>query len=451
MPVRDPGSVFFEDISARIQRSTTDIIARRKDGSSFPAEFAIGKLLVNGRTYTAVAARDLTERRLAEEYQLRVQRLESIGNLAGGIAHDLNNALAPILMSVASLRMRRPEESEVLGMIQTSAERGANMVRQLLTFARGMEGERIVLKPGMIRDEVAGIVRNTFPKRIRIEAPRNQTAVRVSADPTQLHQVLLNLCVNSRDAMPDGGLLKIEEYRADIDAAFVAAIPGAHPGSYVVWKVSDTGEGISPKIIQRIFEPYFSTKGPELGTGLGLSTVMGIVRSHGGFVRVYSRPGQGTVFSVYIPVYDGSDPGRSMSESETLFRGNGEEVLVVDDDVGVRTAVPEVLRSMNLAVLSAAAGADGLVLAEDHKKTLRLVISDMHMPDMDGLTFVRALRLMMPRTAVIVSSGYLDAAEEDAFRELGVHGFLEKPYTQQTLGRLLGEILPANEPSARDP
>ena len=380
-------------------------------------------------------ARDITERKQVEAQMRRTQRLESIGTLASGVAHDLNNALAPILMATELMRLEFPDAaSQYLEIIQGGAKRGADMVKQLLTFAKGAEGERLLLQPRHLLKEMEKLIRVTFPKNIQLHINLAKDLRTIVGDATQLHQVLLNLCVNARDAMPDGGTLTLSAESLELDSVYASALAEAKPGHYVVWRVMDTGTGIPPEIVDRIFEPFFSTKGPDKGTGLGLSTVVGIVKGHGGFVRVYSAPGQGSTFAVYLPAA-GSGSGETvlLSKDELNFRGNGETILVVDDEAAVREVTRGVLTALNFKVLTVANGTDALIQVAERRAELRAVITDLHMPRMNGLDFVRLLKGKLPKAGIIVASGRLEEREEKEFKTLGVSALLEKPFTQEKL------------------
>jgi CheY-like chemotaxis protein len=274
----------------------------------------------------------------------------------------------------------------------------------------------------------------TFPKNIELQTSAAKDLRTVLGDATQLHQVLLNLCVNARDAMPSGGTLTLAAENVEIDATYAREVPEAKPGHYVVWRVTDTGAGIPPEILDRIFEPFFTTKGLDKGTGLGLSTVIGIVKSHGGFVQVYSAPGQGSTFAVYLPAY-GADAGDTflLDKVATTFRGNGETILVVDDEAAVREVMRKVLTGLNFKVLTVANGTEALLQVAERRAELRLVITDLHMPRMDGLSFVRILKGRMPGVGIIVISGRLDEPAETEFKALGVSALLEKPFSQAKL------------------
>jgi two-component system, cell cycle sensor histidine kinase and response regulator CckA len=384
---------------------------------------------------------DITERQKHERMALRSQRLEAIGTLAGGVAHDLNNALAPIMMGVETLKMQYPDEAEILDMIQTSVRRGAEMVRQLLTFAKGAEGERVSIQPGHLLREMQSMMKGSLPKNIRLVVKSDSKIATVRGDATQLHQVLLNLCVNARDAMPHGGTLTLEARCREVDAAHAASIPDARPGHYVILRVSDTGTGIPAEIIDRIFEPFFTTKGPDKGTGLGLSTVLGIAKGHGGFLHVHSQPGLGSTFDVYLPAEIQGSAAELAIKPEGEFRGRSETVLLVDDEVAVREMARHVLRRLNFKPLTATDGADALMKVSEHRAELRAIITDLHMPHMDGLEFVRALRRMLPDIPVIVASGRMDEPLSAEFRSLGVTGRLDKPFTELQLAEALKNLL----------
>lgn len=394
-----------------------------------------------------VSHEDITPLKLAEKAQLRSQRLESLGTLAGGVAHDLNNALAPVLMGMSLLKEQYPEESRLFDMIEGSARRGADMVRQLLTFARGAEGERVPVQPQPLLHEVERLVKGSFPKNIELRVHADEGLPAVLGDATQLHQVLLNLCVNARDAMPGGGTLDLRAQVVELDEAYARSISDARPGHYLALKVTDTGTGIAPDIVDRIFDPFFTTKSADRGTGLGLSTVLGIVRAHGGFVQVYSQPGQGSQFTVCLPVavavFDANTGAGTGAVTREAFRGQGETVLFVDDEAAVREVGYTVLERLNLRPVLAVDGADALVQATAHREQLRAVITDLHMPHMDGLAFVRALRRSLPDMPVILASGRVDESVAVELQALGVTQRLDKPFTQEQLARALQVALGA--------
>jgi len=388
---------------------------------------------------------DLTERKNTVKQIERTQRLHSIGVLAGGIAHDLNNALTPILMGLDMLRNRCPEQAKLLDSLQSSARHGAGVVKQLMAFAKGTEGERIPIQLRHLLKEVEKIISNTFPKNIRLQVNCSSKVSVVVGDATQLQQVIINLCVNARDAMPDGGVLTVELDSKDVDAMFAGTVAGAKVGKYVVIKVRDTGVGIAPEIIEHIFDPFFTTKAPDKGTGLGLSTVVGIVKGHEGFIQVYSQPSKGATFGIYLPADRPSHDTKFLRKPSAQFSGNGETILFVDDEPIIREVVVEVLQRLGFKLVVAVDGADGLVKAMEHLTELKAVISDMHMPHMDGMGLIHALRRIKPGLPAIIVSGRLDESVKDQLNSFGQTSSLQKPFTESQLVETLKQVLLQNK------
>src|SRR5215213_2863356 len=298
---------------------------------------------------------DVTERRKIEAQFLRAQRMESIGTLAGGLAHDFNNILSPILMSIQMLKARFPDEGSqrLLMMLETSAVRGAGLVKQVLSFARGVEGERVILQPRHLIEEIVKIFKDTLPKSIEVECNAPDELWTVAGDATQLHQVLMNLCVNARDALPAGGKLRLEAENVYIDDNYARMNLDAKPGRFVLITISDTGVGIPAGIVDKIFEPFFTTKEHGKGTGLGLSTAMAIVRSHGGFITVYSEVGRGTQFRIHIPAVAATHSGKVDESQPDLTAGHGELVLVVDDEEAIREITKSTLETYGYRAITA--------------------------------------------------------------------------------------------------
>jgi PAS domain S-box-containing protein len=401
-----------------------------------------------GRPVTVlVIETDITEKKKLRDQFLRAQRMESIGTLAGGIAHDLNNVLSPILMALEVLRRKLPDvkDQRMLGTIEASAHRGADMVRQILAFARGVEGERTLIQPKHLVGEIERIARETFPRTIQIRSEVARDLWSVSGDATQLHQVLLNLCVNARDAMPEGGVLTLKAENTVLDAHYASMNADARPGPYVVIVVQDTGTGIAPAVMDRIFEPFFTTKAPETGTGLGLSTSLAIVKSHGGFVNVYSELGKGTLFRVYLPGVKAAAAAAGTEVARQLPLGHGETILVVDDEAAIREITRETLESHGYRVQVAGDGAEGIALFARSKDHIDAVITDMAMPVMDGLATIRALRRIDPSVRVIATSGL--ASNAPAVEAPAVHAFLNKPYTAEALLETLHDVLAGRQRS----
>jgi PAS domain S-box-containing protein len=391
---------------------------------------------------------DITGRKHTELALQRTQRLESIGTLAGGVAHDLNNLLSPILLAAELAKQQAPAAVRSCEMIATSARRASGIVRQLLTFARGLGGER---GPVQIRHEIRemeAFIRSSFDRSITIEVNCPRDLPLLMADPNQLHQVLLNLAINARDAMPAGGRLHLGvtlQPAAQVPAGggFGAAV---QPRDYVCITVTDTGCGIPADKIDRIFDPFYTTKGPDKGTGLGLSTVLGIVKSHEGFIRVACRADEGCVFEVWLPCIAVKAISAHPFDLKTP-RGNHDVVLVVDDEAAVREMLTLLLESWGFVVTNAADGAEALH-ALNTNAAIRLVITDINMPNLDGLALIEALR-RHPRTLpVLVITGLLDEVRVEALRALDAKTVLSKPFTVGDLARTLANWpdLPAAAP-----
>jgi len=387
---------------------------------------------------------DITERKRLELQFLRAQRMESIGTLAGGIAHDLNNVLAPIMMSIDLLKMREkdPQRLNILTTIEASAQRGADMVRQVLTFARGMEGQQVEVHIGSLFREIEKIANETFLKSIRVRCDYPNDLWSIQGDPTQLHQVLINLCVNARDAMPYGGTLNLRASNLMLDKHYANLNPEAHAGPYLFIQVEDTGTGMKPQVLERIFEPFFTTKELGKGTGLGLSTTLAIIKGHGGFVRVQSESGGGTRFHIYLPAQIATaEEEQPPPEAPSLPRGNGELVLLVDDEAPVRQITRQTLEAFGYRVLMASDGAVATALFAEQKENIAVVLTDMMMPIMDGPAMIPVLMRMDPKVRIITASGVNAKAMVAKANQAGVKYFIPKPYSAETLLKTLHQIL----------
>ncbi len=382
-----------------------------------------------------IISTDVTEQKGLQMQLLRAQRLESIGTLASGVAHDLNNILTPILICAQTLRdgLDGEDRELALSLIEESAQRGANVVKQVLTFARGVEGERVSIKPSHLIQEIVDIARKTFPKSIEITSRYPEDLWSIQGDPTQLHQVLLNISVNARDAMPAGGKLALVSENFTVDEQQAAMTPGATPGSYVLLQISDTGNGMSRETIDKIFDPFFTTKELGYGTGLGLSTTVGIVKSHGGFISVHSDVGKGTIFKIFLPA---EVEAQRLEHAETRVaptQGNGELVLVVDDEENILRATKTILERHNYRVISASDGAEAVALFAQQMQAIRVVLTDIAMPYMDGVAAVRALRKMKPDVPIVAFSGEAQRARFEELQAMNVNSFLIKPFTTANL------------------
>jgi len=397
---------------------------------------------------------DITERKRLESQFLRSQRMESIGRLVGGIAHDLGNLLMPITLGVKVLRRRldvTDEKAErTLSMIQKSAARGADMVEQVLAFARGVEGERVALDPAAIIEEVEGIADETFPENIAVETTVADDLSQVVGDATQIQQVLMNLCVNARDAMPDGGTLAVEARDTTLTEEEAQRNIDAEPGHYVCIRVQDTGTGMPDEVADKIFEPFFSTKEEGEGTGLGLSTAYSIVKSHDGFIDVESEEGAGTTFWVYLPATTEEEaeaaPEAAAPDGDTPPTGT--QVLVVDDEEFILETAQQALEEVGYEVATAADAHAALAWMEKHGGAADVVITDLRMPEMDGLELIRTLRAQHPHLPIVAFSGLADGRTEEAL-EAGAHSFLAKPITAEKLRGALQEALRATSAAAQ--
>lgn len=420
---------------------------RTKDGGEIIAE--CHWTLVPGDTGKPVSVfainTDITEKKKLEAQFLRAQRMESVGTLASGIAHNLGNLLSPILLSVQLLKRKfTDEESQhMLAILQINAERAGEMIRQVLEFARGIQGERIELQPTHVMKEVASILESTLPKSIDVDVSISGDLLPVVGDANQLHQVLMNLCINARDAMPEGGSLTIGGENTYIDVNYARMQLEAKPGQYVVISVADTGVGIPADVLGRIFEPFFTTKELGKGTGLGLPSIRAIVKGHDGFINVYSEVGKGTEFRIYIPAATTPEAKSVEGGQPAVPAGHGELILVVDDELPILEVARKTLEENCYKVLIASDGAEGLAQYAEHRKEVAAVLIDMVMPYLDGAATIRALRKLNPDVKIIASSGLAanDKLFEDA--DVGVRTFLSKPYSAEKLLRALSEILSA--------
>lgn len=447
---------FYDEAVASLHRQgdwVGEITQRDKEGKALIVEGRWTLVRDEAGTPQAILAinTDISQRKQLEQQFLRAQRMESIGTLAGGIAHDLNNLLAPISMGVDLLRradVLAPRDVAILDNIRRSADRGANLVRQVISFARGIQGEKIVLNVRHAIREVVAIMETTFPKNIAVDISLGTDLPLISADPTQLQQVLINLCVNARDAMPNGGRLILRASAVDVDRQYAVMNRAATPGRFIVIEVCDSGVGMTREVIDRIFEPFFTTKEFGKGTGLGLATVMGIVRGHGGFVNVYSEPGKGSTFKVYLPAQAAIVEAPQPKAEEETPRGAGETILVVDDEAPIRDVTRRTLEEHGYGVFVAEDGAQAIHLYAQQRGRIALVITDMMMPVMDGSTLMLAIRRLDPQMRFIAVSGL--AANGAALRASsnGVSRFLTKPYSAAELLKAVRQAL-AEPPATR--
>jgi nitrogen-specific signal transduction histidine kinase len=384
----------------------------------------------------------VAKKRLDERF-LRTQRLESIGMLASGIAHDLNNVLAPIILAAPVLREHatNPEDLRIITSLEKSAERGVELVRQILSFAHGAENTHQLVHIQHLVQETLGVTNETFPKNIRVVDSIPGNLWPVMADPTQIHQVILNLCVNARDAMPDGGTLSISAENMLLDEAAAQRIDGGRPGGWTVIHVEDTGTGIPPEALPRIWEPFFTTKGEGKGTGLGLSTVRSIVESHNGFITLKTQQGRGSVFRVYLPAAAVAQNGNVVeAELPKGDRGNGELILVVDDEQQIRDVTAAMLTRHGYRVLTASDGAEAVALFATRSGEISVLITDLIMPNLDGAALANIAQHLNPNVKVLAMSGLSSAGRSGKAERFG-GAFLFKPFKIQTLLSAVNTLL----------
>ncbi|MEH2124379.1 PAS domain S-box protein [Nostoc sp.] len=386
---------------------------------------------------------DITQKKQLEEQFFRTQRLESLGTLAGGIAHDLNNILTPILASAQLLQGKFFQDEErsgqLLALVESNAKRGAALVKQVLSFARGYKGEPTIIQVQYLISEIIQIAKQTFPKSIEFSIIIPEEICAIAGDTTQLHQVLMNLLVNARDALPDGGNINIFVENKFIDEAYTRMNLDAKVGHYIVITVADNGIGIPPKILDRIFEPFFTTKEVNTGTGLGLSTALGIIRSHDGFMKVSSNVGRGSKFDLFLPAVEATPVFKI--EDLDLLPGEGEFILVVDDEAQIREIATIILENHNYQILTASNGIEAIALYAQHKHQINAVLMDLMMPEMDGITAIRTLRKMNKQLQIIACSGLNSMEVFAQAADVNVQAVLSKPYTARELLNSLHHLL----------
>jgi len=383
---------------------------------------------------------DITERKDLEQQYLRAQRLESLGTLAGGIAHDVRNIITPVMLGLGLLdkKTTEKEDHELIASLQKNLQRGADLTKQILTFARGVEVERKPVEIPRLIDEIEKMVKATFPKSIRFEKKVDPNISAVDGDVGQLHQVLINLCINARDAMPYGGKLNITAENVSIDEHYPHA--EAKAGHYVSIEIKDNGAGIPPKVMDRLFEPFFTTKKQGEGTGLGLSTTRSIVKSHGGFINVYSETGMGSSFKVFLPIAWSGSARQQEEQTSDLLPGDGQTILIVDDEELIRTTTATILEKSGYKTLVAGDGAEALGAYMKNYAAIKIVLLDMAMPIMDGEVTTRALKRINPDTKIIGMSGMVESGKYKTALDM-VNASISKPFTADRLLRLIANEL----------
>jgi PAS domain S-box-containing protein len=418
---------------------------KRKNGTTFPT--LTGVTLMKDATGQVIGLIDITSDLSAQKQMeaqfLRAQRQQTIGTIASGIAHDLNNILSPMLAGIPILReeIARKDTQQLLDLMESSIQRGADIVRQLLIYGRGGHTQRLPLSMLRQIQEVAKIITETFPKNIRLETSWPPGPWSIVADPTQIYQVLLNLAVNARDALPNGGTITIASQNVTLDLTQVAASPRAKPGDYVLLRVADTGTGMPPDVLDHIFEPFFTTKEIGKGTGLGLAVVIGVVENHGGFITVHSEVGKGTEFKIYFPAVPARTETPPAAIKSSLPRGHGELILLVDDEPAILKVTSKILGKHGYESIMAENGVEALEAYAKNAPAVKVVITDLSMPGMDGLTLAATLLNSYPEVNIIITSGLGDTLDPAKLTALGVKDILKKPFTTESILNALRQIL----------
>ncbi len=387
---------------------------------------------------------DITEKKHHDYQMLRAQRMEGIGTLASGIAHDLNNLLAPIILATDLLLTNPSQEKSIdfLKTIKKSANHAGTVVNQVLTFSRGVEsGECILFHPKHIAKEIIQITKETFPKNINIHFNIPNDLWPIEGDPTQLHQVLLNICINARDSMPDGGEIHLKAEKEYLDQSYVAVYPETKAGNYVIFDITDTGYGMTKDTMKYIFDPFYTTKKEGHGTGLGLSISHGIIKKHGGFIAAESKVGYGSTIKVFLPAVTNDVVNSLDSEKVNIPKAQGELILVVDDEPAICDMVVHVLEGQGYNVMTAKDGTEALAIFIKHQKQIRMVLTDIVMPHMDGLRLARTLKRVKPELNIIASTGQDQEKEKDELNNIGINVILEKPYSSESLQVIVHEAL----------
>jgi PAS domain S-box-containing protein len=446
------GEEFYKGMWTTIMAGSvwrSEVVCRRKDGTLYTAFQTITPVRdKRGAICHYISIKeDISEKKVLEEQARRAQRVQNLGLLAAGIAHDFNNALSPVLLAAPLLRplVGTPAGQRMLDIIEHSAERGADLVRQMLSFARGTSGQKVKVRVSAVLQEVIGIARTTFPKSITVTPQLTDNLWLTLGDPTQINQIFMNLFINARDAMAKGGELVVSATNCALDGVAAAAIADARPGDFLRIEVRDTGTGIAPDVLAQMWEPFFTTKGEGKGTGLGLSTVRAIVHQHEGFMSVRTEFGKmlhtGTSFTVYLPAVpvEAAADREIGARADPARRGQGELILVVDDEESVIEIIEKILIRHGYRVVTSCDGADAISAFRPFAAQVRLLITDNDMPVLGGTALVAALRRQRPHLPVIMISGGGNQTR-DPYGPTAT-SFLAKPFTADALLTIVRQAL----------